>query len=236
MFIPRSLPTDNEKPDQGHYLWNGAVILSGYLQTNVASLIHDKAVLELGAGAGLPSLVAAIYGATRVVVTDYPDADLVENLQNNINSCTLLSKLDERKTIVAEGFLWGTDVASLLGHLPEPAKKFDTLILADLLFNHYCHGALVSTIVQTLAQAEGARALVFFTPYRPWLFVKDMAFFALCTEKGLAVQKVVEEVMETVMFKEDKGDETLRRTVFGYEVRWSATSLEKMDNPHGLVS
>lgn len=41
-------------------------------------------MLELGAGAGLPSLVAAILGARKVVVTDYPDADLIANLNHNI--------------------------------------------------------------------------------------------------------------------------------------------------------
>ena len=47
-------------------------------------------MLELGAGAGLPSLVCAINGASQVVVTDYPDADLVENLQYNVDHCDLL--------------------------------------------------------------------------------------------------------------------------------------------------
>lgn len=47
-----------------------------------------------------------------------------------------------------------------------------------------------------------------------------MAFFDVCKDKGLQVEKVVEEVMEKVMFEEDRGDELLRRTVFGYEVRW----------------
>lgn len=41
-------------------------------------------MLELGAGAGLPSFVAAILGARKVVVTDYPDADLIANLNHNI--------------------------------------------------------------------------------------------------------------------------------------------------------
>ncbi len=48
-----------------------------------------------------------------------------------------------------------------------------------------------------------------------------MAFFDLCRDKGLVVDKVVEEVMEKVMFEKDRGDELLRRTVFGYEVRWN---------------
>ena len=44
-------------------------------------------MLELGAGAGLPSLVCAVNGASTVVVTDYPDADLVENLRYNVEHC-----------------------------------------------------------------------------------------------------------------------------------------------------
>lgn len=47
-------------------------------------------MLELGAGAGLPSLVCALNGAKQVVVTDYPDADLIENLRYNISHCDLL--------------------------------------------------------------------------------------------------------------------------------------------------
>lgn len=47
-------------------------------------------MLELGAGAGLPSLVCTINGASQVVVTDYPDADLIENLRYNVDHCDLL--------------------------------------------------------------------------------------------------------------------------------------------------
>ena len=47
-------------------------------------------MLELGAGSGLPSLVCAINDAEQVVVTDYPDTDLVENLRYNVSHCTFL--------------------------------------------------------------------------------------------------------------------------------------------------
>ena len=163
-----------------------------------------------------------------MVVTDYPDADLVENLQQNIDSCSILPENERNMNIAAEGYLWGADTQPLLKYLPEPARGFDTLILADLLFNHHCHEALVSTILHTLAHKEVARALVFFTPYRPWLLEKDLAFFTLCGQKGLVVEKVLEEIMEKVMFEEDRGDEMLRRTVFGYEVRWPDSPAEKI--------
>lgn len=61
-------------------------MVTDYLYDHARDLVHGRAVLELGAGAGLPSIAAAIWGAKQVVVTDYPDEDLVENLQMNIDA------------------------------------------------------------------------------------------------------------------------------------------------------
>ena len=149
----------------------------------------------------MPSIVAAFIGASAVVVTDYPDAELIENLRINIEqNC-------EGHDIHAEGYLWGADVAPLTRHLAKSdgCARFDLLILADLLFNHSEHGKLVSTVQQTLARSRNAQALVFFTPYRPWLYEKDMAFFDLAKQAGFSVEKVLERVMEKVMFEEDPG-------------------------------
>ena len=100
------------------------------------------------------------------------------------------------------------------------SSEFDLLILADLLFNHSEHVKLLSTIRLSLKRLPAARALVFFTPYRPWLFDKDMAFFGLARQGGFVVEKVLEKVMENVMFTEDRGDELQRKTVYGYVLRW----------------
>jgi EEF1A N-terminal glycine/lysine methyltransferase len=62
---------------------------------------------------------------------------------------------------------------------------------------------------------------VFFTPYRPWLYEKDMMFFDIAKEQGFTIKKVLEKVMDKVMFEEDRGDELMRRTVFGYELTWA---------------
>ena len=43
----------NSTSFQGHYLWNGAQVLSTYLQSYAPLLANGKSVLELGAGAGL---------------------------------------------------------------------------------------------------------------------------------------------------------------------------------------
>jgi EEF1A N-terminal glycine/lysine methyltransferase len=157
------------------------------------------------------------------VVTDYPDPDLVQNLWANVEEYYGGKGKGEERRIVAEGYCWGNDAVPLLAHLPSSTSKtpgFEVLILADLLFNHSEHGKLVATIEVTLQKTEEAKALVFFTPYRPWLYEKDMAFFDLARQRGFVVEKVLEEKMEKVMFESDPGDEELRRTVFGFVVRW----------------
>ncbi|KAH6719227.1 hypothetical protein BKA61DRAFT_272898 [Leptodontidium sp. MPI-SDFR-AT-0119] len=220
-------------PLWGHHLWNAGRLISTYLEKN-PSLIKDKTVLELGAGAGLPSLVCTVLGAKKVVVTDYPDPDLVGNLWMNVDTFYGVQgkggeekeeKKEGERVLVAEGYCWGADAKPLLAHLPGSGNGngkmgFEVLILADLLFNHSEHGKLVATIENTLLKSADAKALVFFTPYRPWLYEKDMAFFDLVRERGFVVEKVLEEKMEKVMFVEDRGDEELRRTVFGYVVKW----------------
>lgn len=187
---------------QGHLLWNAGRTLATYLEDNASSLIRGKTILELGAGAGLPSLVSAIRGASHVVVTDYPDAELVENLQWNVDHCELLP---QPRNIEAKGYLWGAETENLTSGLPNGQSAFDVLILADLLFNHSEHQKLVATVQKMMKRTSDAQALVFFTPYRPWLYQNDLAFFDLAKEAGFEVEKFFEHVMEKVMFEEDPG-------------------------------
>ncbi|KAA8566806.1 hypothetical protein MFRU_054g00030 [Monilinia fructicola] len=212
-------------PLWGHHLWNAGRIISNYLEEN-PSLIASKTVLELGAGAGLPSLTCASLLAKKVVVTDYPDVDLIVNLRKNISVFYEQFpelRVHDEESLVAEGYCWGADPSPLLSLLPLQDKEagFDVLILADLLFNHSEHTKLLESIKKTLKKSKDSTALVFFTPYRPWLLEKDMAFFDLVREGGMTVEKVLEEKMEKVMFEKDRGDEELRRTVFGFVVKWA---------------
>lgn len=184
-------------------MWNAGRALATYLEQNAETLVHGRYVLELGAAAGLPSLVSSILGASKVVMTDYPDSELVENMTVNINS---MPKAISRADITAQGYLWGDPVQSLLARLPDDQPMgFDTLILGDLLFNHSEHTKLVKTVTETLKRTPSSVALVFFTPYRPWLLEKDLAFFDLAKQAGFNVRKTFEKVMDKVMFEEDPG-------------------------------
>lgn len=139
-----------------------------------------------------------------MVVTDYPDADLIENLQYNIDHC--MNASSGPLNMKAVGYLWGSPIETLSSDSSSSAiASFDLLILADLLFNHSEHAKLVASVQQTLKWTADAKALVFFTPYRPWLLEKDLAFFTLATDGGFVVTKILETVLEKVMFEEDRG-------------------------------
>ncbi|KAI1631444.1 hypothetical protein F4809DRAFT_166170 [Biscogniauxia mediterranea] len=210
-------------PLEAHHLWNGSRIISKYFETHVSE-VRDRTVLELGAGAGLPSIVCSILGARRTVVTDFPDPDLVINMKKNILGCHLIPASDadlKDSPIVADGYVWGADPAHLIAHLePVGTNSFDVLILADLLFRHSEHGHILDSVETTMSRQKDSKAFVFFTSYRPWLQHKDLAFFDLARERGFVVDKILEEKMEKALFENDPGDEDVRKTVTGFTLRW----------------
>lgn len=217
---------------EAHHLWNGARVLSDFFQAH-PDVVQGKTVLELGAAAGLPSIMAAVLGAERVVMTDYPDADIVEVMRKNIDECELLPSrrgASERgdaedggrrqDALVAKGYIWGRDAAPLLAELPTGRERFDVLILADLLFRHSEHGHLLDTIRDAMSKGPESKAFVFFTSYRPWLQHKDLAFFDLARERGFVVEKILERKMDKAMFEDDPGDVDILKTCTGWTVMW----------------
>ncbi|KAM4062922.1 lysine methyltransferase [Hirsutella rhossiliensis] len=229
-------------PTEAHHLWNGAKFVADYLEEEPAR-VRGKAVLELGAAAGLPSLVAGILGARKVVMTDFPDPELVENMQKNIDECdgTVEPQGLIGRTVNAAGFVWGADPVPLLARLPVDDEedggetrsgdkdedeyedgKFDVVVLADLLFRHSEHGALVKTIKETMRPGRASAAYVFFTSYRPWKQELDMGFFDVARAAGLEAEQVAERKLERPLFAGDPGDVEVQKTVRGFVVRWPA--------------
>ncbi|KAF9899986.1 nicotinamide n-methyltransferase [Lobosporangium transversale] len=188
-------------PLWGHHLWNAAKMFANWLDNRPEHCL-GKNVLELGAGAALPSFVAAVNGASKVVITDYPDSDLISNIQYNAEQ-NVPKQIQEGKVIV-QGYLWGSNTRPLLAHLnpsssststsattepatssstpvaplAEPKELFDTIILSDLLFNHSQHRSMLKTCKETLKPVTG-RVFVFFTHHRPWLAHADNKFFEI---------------------------------------------------------
>lgn len=132
----------------GDHLWNAGQWLAAHFDQH-PELVAGKTVVELGAGAGLPSVVAALNGARNTVVTDYPDASLVENLAANLD--TNLHG-PARQAASAAGFLWGAPPGELLAR--NGGQPFDVVILCDLLFNHSEHRRLLDSC-RSLLQPDG---------------------------------------------------------------------------------
>ncbi|KAF9984507.1 nicotinamide n-methyltransferase [Mortierella antarctica] len=186
-------------PLWGHHLWNAAKVFANWMDLHPEHSL-GKNVLELGAGAALPSFVTAVNGASKVVITDYPDNDLISNIQYNAEH--VVPEQTRTRNVIVQGYLWGSNTRPLLVHLNPsmsispaeatvtsptvpPKELYDTIILSDLLFNHSQHRSMLKTCKETLKPVTG-RVFVFFTHHRPWLADADNKFFEIAAAPVIA--------------------------------------------------
>jgi nicotinamide N-methyltransferase len=179
-----------------HVPWNAGILFADYIDENPC-IVNDKRVLELGAGAALPSIVSSLNGASYVLSTDYPDLPLITQLKLNIhNNCV-------SNNIEAEGYLWGKNLLT----------SFDVIIMCDLIFNHSQHSQLLSTCQKYLVD-DGVVFCVF-SHHRPWMKEKDLNFFKLALDLGFVVKEMFSKKTK-VMFENDPGSQEIRSTVHFY--------------------
>lgn len=71
-------------------------------------------VVELGAGAALPSLLLSSLAnpPKLVVITDHPDEVIFSNLKSSVMRNEAV--VDPKCRVVAKGYEWGTDPSTLL--------------------------------------------------------------------------------------------------------------------------
>lgn len=223
----------------GHQLWNAAKYLAKRMDQRCID-VRGKTVLELGAGLGVPSLVAYRNGARVVVVTDYPDEDLLDVIQINVDAnCTpgsidadVLAELAEGNNssnngdntipvppvAVVEPLLWGKQehIDQAMRHTA--GHGFDIVILSDILFNHVCNDDLIETLVQTLSSTNReAAGYCVFSHHRAFKQLQDFEFFDKCVAHGLAWEQVDEEAYP-MMFAEDRGPAAVRMPVKCYKI------------------
>ena len=128
----------------GQRAWPGSLLLAAEVAARPA-LVEDRAVVELGAGAGLCAMVAARCGARRTAATDGDDRCL-DLLRRNVAANGLDS------TVAVSKCFWGRD-----------APPVGDLVLAgDVLYKR----ALVEPFLDALeaALAPGGRALLCHLP------------------------------------------------------------------------
>ena len=114
----------------GFRTWEAALFLATYLHSvEGRSLVHRKNVLELGAGAGLLSILCAkLYGACYVLATD-GSGEVVADLQTNLS----LNKLDDSQRINATTFLWGHTLVGGVLDIGQETRNYDIILGADVV-------------------------------------------------------------------------------------------------------
>nr|XP_046259790.1 S-adenosylmethionine-dependent methyltransferase domain-containing protein isoform X1 [Scatophagus argus] len=122
----------------GALIWPGAIALCQFLENNRQQVnLMDKAVLEIGAGTGLLSVVASLLGAW-VTATDLPD--ILSNLTFNLLRNT---KGRSRYTPQVAALTWGQDLER---DFPYPSYRYDYVMAADVVYHHDCLEELLKTM------------------------------------------------------------------------------------------
>jgi len=150
------LKTPDTKPENwslhASSVWISAVFLADHLQLldlDRYRHLHKIRVLELGAGAGLPGiLLAKTRDDVEVVLSDYPDEELIDALNQNVAS----NVSDGSVHVVPYDWTTG-DIAPFHALSPD---GFDVIIAADTLWNVDLHGAFLQSLESLLRRdADG---------------------------------------------------------------------------------
>lgn len=110
------------RPLTGSWLWDSALVLSQWLSTHLD--FQGKTVIELGAGAGLPGLTAALLGASRVFLTDV--RQLLPGLEKNVEANGFKERVEVKELV------WGSDES--LSEITV-SNKFDVVLMSDVFFD-----------------------------------------------------------------------------------------------------
>lgn len=125
---------------QADAIWRSSLYLADHLPD-----ARNRAVLELGAGSGLPGLICAAEGhPSKVLLSDYPDPNIMQALQRSVDRNGLADYVQ------VVGHAWG-DEASLKTLLRPPHQDgFDLIIGADILWMSDQHEGLCQTLAGAL--------------------------------------------------------------------------------------
>lgn len=168
-----------------NHIWPGSIVMADFICRN-RSLFEGKVVLEVGAGAALPSIVADHVGACMVIATDYGNRRVLDNIHTNAlnNRC---------QHLLVTSHVWGDSLKPLFDLLvTQSLSLFDVIIVAECLWKDtVCqHRALLSTINSCLMVNTDAVAYVFFAhrPCEGHGEKQDIQFFAVAeAEFGIKV-------------------------------------------------
>jgi predicted nicotinamide N-methyase len=202
-----------------HYLWNSGLLAAELIEVdsldvpdsyglvggketnqhqfhgNAGFNVQGLSFIEVGAGTGLPSIMASLVGAARVASTDYPSPALLKTLRENISRNIEAQNAPDpslstpASSVVVSGHAWGVFSDEFSS---KEAHAFDRVLAADCVWMPWQHDNLRKTISHFLGLDAGARAWVI-APYHTGR-EKAMRFFdkSALAELGLEVEHMWE--------------------------------------------
>ena len=158
-------PLEDGRDATARLVWDGAAPMATFLCEH-PELVRDKTVVELGAGPGLPGIVAARLGAKRVVLTDLPSELELPRLNA---ACNAVGDVCSAKPCT-----WGDENA-----IEKIGKKFDVVLCSDVLYGHRAEiaSALANT-AHALCCSNNGRVFLSYFPREK--LEHDQPFFRRC--------------------------------------------------------
>lgn len=132
MVLPGSQPESNDRISFWWGLTTSAVALARYIESELN--VSGKAVLELGAGVGLPGLVACLKGA-KVTLCDYVE-EALDNARSNA-----IANGAENHNISFLTMDWES---------PGQLGTFDIIIGAEIVYDYFFHSSLIDLMNKAL--------------------------------------------------------------------------------------
>ncbi|KAH8147024.1 uncharacterized protein LAJ45_08823 [Morchella importuna] len=132
-----------------HFLWNAGVQAAEMI-TEGEFDVKDQTVVEMGAGAGLPSIISVLAGAKQTVISDYPADEIISNISQNID--TNITSPPDRQRVSVAGHMWGELSDDLCTANP---GGFTRVIAADCFWMDWQHDNLSKSIAHLLAKDGG---------------------------------------------------------------------------------
>ena len=211
----------------GEFIYNAARVISDLIDGGRID-VEGKSAIELGAGAGLPSVICALNGSSSVAITDYGrdgDRGLIEAIDRNIEDLQR-QKGDAlpciaNKQLTGHPYVWGDDCQTLLR--ANGGERYDVVIMADCIFNRSVHKQLVESMIMLMSE-EGL-CYCSFSHHDPQKTEKDLVFLELCRERDYRTDLIHKEQRQSYPFLENDGLDESRGWVYCYEIRKRGGSL-----------
>lgn len=175
------------------YVWGGSIVLCNKLVESFRAEISSKKVVEFGAAAGIPSIISAKLGATRVISTDYPSKSVIRNLIKNCD------RNGVKGVVQVEEFIWGEETSKLIA--ANEGEFFDVALATECLWRHESHQSLLDSVLSLLR--PGGIFLITYSHHVPGLEAQDDEFLELAKSNGLRIE-ITERVEVPHMWSEEK--------------------------------